>query len=100
MGIRFPAARSEGLWGKWGSIRCLRMFVAADYSPSGHQGRIFRRNPPLEHGSHRRTGLDPEPIIDGTPQFLFASQVAFRRLNRNVPQEELDLIEFAAGQMT
>ena len=52
------------------------------------------------NASHRRTGLDPEPIVDGTPQLLLASQVAFRGLNRNVPQEELNLIEFAAGPMT
>jgi hypothetical protein len=53
-----------------------------------------------ENGSRRRTGLDPEPIVDGTSQLLLASQVAFSRLNRNVPEEELNLIEFAAGQMT
>jgi hypothetical protein len=33
-------------------------------------------DPPWKNGSHRRTGLDPEPIVDGTPQLLFASQVA------------------------
>jgi hypothetical protein len=66
----------------------------------GRQGRIFQPIRPWKNGSHRRTGLDPEPIVDGTLQLLFASQVAFRRLNRNVPQEELNLIEFATGQMT
>jgi len=64
------------------------------------RGADLSADPPLENGSCRRTGLDPEPIVDGIPQLLFASQVAFRRLNRNVPEEELNLIEFASGQMT
>ena len=67
---------------------------------SSREGRIFRRIRPWRNDLHRRTGLDPEPIVDGTPQLLFTSQVAFRGLNRNVPKKELNLIEFAAGQMT
>src|SRR5207247_10853160 len=44
--------------------------------------------------------LAPEPIVDGTPQLLPASEIALGRLDRDVAQEELDLVEFAAGQMT
>jgi hypothetical protein len=33
------------------------------------------------------------------PELLFASEVALGRLNRDVPAEELDLIQFAAGKV-
>jgi hypothetical protein len=48
------------------------------------KGESFDESAP-GNGSHRRTGLDPEPIVDGTPQLLFATEVAFCGLNRNVP---------------
>jgi hypothetical protein len=31
-------------------------------------------------------------VIDGSVQSLFASQVPFGRLNRHVPEQELDLV--------
>jgi hypothetical protein len=37
--------------------------------------------------------------VHGATQFLLAPEVPFRRLNRHVSQEELDLIQFAAGEV-
>ena len=50
------------------------------------------------HGS-RPLGLDPEPVVHGMPQLLLAAQVALGRLDGHVPEKELDLVEFAAGQV-
>ena len=44
-------------------------------------------------------GFDSDFVVDGALQPLFATQVSFRGLNRNVPEQELDLIQFTARQM-
>lgn len=36
-------------------------------------------------------------VVHGVPELLLAPEVALGRLNRNVPEEELDLVKFAAG---
>lgn len=46
----------------------------------------------------RRIGLDAEPV-HGVSKLLFAPKVALSRLDRDVPEEELDLVQFAAGQV-
>jgi hypothetical protein len=46
---------------------------------------------PLRFNSHL--------VVDGTLKPLFATQVSFRGLVRNVREEELDLIQFAARKM-
>ena len=43
--------------------------------------------------------LDPNSIIDGVANPLFAAKVALRRLNRNVPQKELDLLQLTSRRM-
>src|SRR5262249_2697215 len=40
--------------------------------------------------------LDAKPVVHGDPELLFASEVALRGLDGDVPEEELDLIQFAA----
>ena len=49
-------------------------------------------------GSQLKRGirLDSETVVDRASQSLFASKVALRRLDRDVPQEESNLIQFAA----
>src|SRR5262245_49187964 len=49
--------------------------------------------------SSRGIRLNSEPIVDGTTQPLLASEIALRRLDREVSEEKLDLVEFPAGQM-
>ena len=44
-------------------------------------------------------GLDAQAVVHGTPEFLFAPKVPLRRLNGHVPEEERDLIQFAARQV-
>jgi hypothetical protein len=44
--------------------------------------------------------LDSETVVDRASQSLFASKGTLRRLDRDVPQEESNLIQFAASQVT
>jgi hypothetical protein len=43
--------------------------------------------------------LDANPIVDRGSQALSATEIDFRCLNRDVPEEKLDLFEFTPGQM-
>jgi hypothetical protein len=43
--------------------------------------------------------LDPEFVIYSDSQFLFTAQVPLSCLYRNVPEQKLNLIQFAAGEM-
>lgn len=46
------------------------------------------------------TWFQPDSIIDGVAESLFAAQVAFRRLYGNVSQQKLNLLQFPASLMT
>ena len=46
------------------------------------------------------SGLDSEFVIHRKPQFLFAAKAPLNCLYRNMPEQELNLIQFAAGEMT
>ena len=39
-------------------------------------------------------GLNPDPVVDGGANPLLAAEVSFRGLNRDMPKEELDLLQF------
>jgi hypothetical protein len=43
--------------------------------------------------------LEAKPVIDRVLQLLFAAEVSFRGLDRDVPEQELDLIQFSASKM-
>ena len=43
--------------------------------------------------------LNSELVVNGATQPLLAAEVSFGRLNRNVPEQELNLVEFSAGKM-
>ena len=45
-------------------------------------------------------GFDADPIVDGGTNALHAAQVSLGRLNGDVPEEELNLLQFAARGMT
>jgi len=47
----------------------------------------------------RRVWLQANSIIDSIAKPLFAAQVAFRSLDRNVAQQKLDLLQFAIRLM-
>ena len=40
-----------------------------------------------------------EFVVNGATQPLLAAQIPFGRLNRDVPEQELNLVEFAAGEV-
>lgn len=43
--------------------------------------------------------LDAQPIVHGVPELLLAAKVALGRLDGDVPEQELDLVQFATGQV-
>jgi hypothetical protein len=45
---------------------------------------------------HSSARFDPNSIIDRRTNPLFAAEVAFRRLNGDMPQKELDLLQFSS----
>jgi hypothetical protein len=48
----------------------------------------------------RRTiRFNTHSIVDGKAQFLFAAEVAFRRLDRGMPKQKLDLIQLSTCKM-
>ena len=49
--------------------------------------------------SRSRARPDPDFIIYGFSEALLTTQVFLRRLHRNMPQQELNLFQFASGSM-
>ena len=47
----------------------------------------------------RSRRLDANLIVDRSPDALFAAEIALGSLYRNVPQQELDLLQFATGRV-
>ena len=41
----------------------------------------------------------PHSVVDGKAQFLLAAEVPFRRLDRDVSKQKLDLVQLATGKM-
>src|SRR5262249_34429120 len=52
------------------------------------------------HDSRDLIGFDSKFVVHSSAQLLFTSQVPLCRLNRNVPEKELNLIQLAASEMT
>ena len=50
-------------------------------------------------GQRTILGLNADAVIDGAPDPLLAAQVSLRRLNRDVAQQKLDLLQFASGRV-
>ena len=55
--------------------------------------------PRQECPSCRTFRLDAQRIVDGDSELLFAPEIPLRRLDGHVPEQELNLLQFAAGQM-
>src|SRR5215472_1432384 len=45
------------------------------------------------------SGLQADAVVHGAPKPLLAPQVPLRRFHRNVPQQKLNLLPFAAGRV-
>jgi hypothetical protein len=50
---------------------------------------------PLSFALRPRLRLNSEPVVDGAPKLLLASEVTLPGLDRHVPEEELNLVPFA-----
>ena len=46
-----------------------------------------------------RIGFDSQSVAPGNPELLLASEVALRRLDGDVAEQELHRVEFAAREM-
>jgi len=83
-------------------IQSAIVAVDVGFSPAKRPGRR-PRSIPHQGLKSRRTGaplrLNPDLVIDGILESLLTAQVPLGRLHRNMPQEELDLLQFAAGGM-
>jgi hypothetical protein len=44
-------------------------------------------------------GFNSQSVVHGNPELLLASEVALRRLDGDVAEQELDLIQLPARQM-
>ena len=42
--------------------------------------------------------FDADVVVDGDAQFLFAAEVPLGRLHADMPEEQLDLLQFASSQ--
>ena len=90
---RNAAPGSRGTDGWSGRGRRRRAGVARDRSCAVAQGGL--EDPPCRPPRSSGIRFDSQSVVYGGPEFLFASQVALRRLNRYVPQEKLDLVQFS-----
>jgi hypothetical protein len=66
--------------------------IGNDPSPRTDPGSAL---PTIESSGIR---LDAQAVVHRAPKLLLAPEVALGRLNRDVPEEELDLVQFAAGE--
>ena len=48
----------------------------------------------------RSSVLDAKLVVNRVTQLLFATQITLGSLNRSVPKQELDLLQFAARDVT
>jgi len=55
---------------------------------------------PREVPVHLFGRLDADTIVHSITDSLFAAKISLRRLDRNVPEQKLDLFEFSAGHVT
>jgi hypothetical protein len=56
-------------------------------------------HPPWRWSGSRGIGFDSQSVVHGSPELLLASEVALCRLNRDVPEQELNLVQFATREM-
>jgi len=57
------------------------------------------KDPPWWRSWSSGIRFDAQSVVHGDSELLLASQVTLSRLDRDVAEQELDLIQFAAGKM-
>jgi hypothetical protein len=70
---------------------------APDYLRKVAQGGL--NHPPWRCARSSGIRFDSQAVVHGHPELLLASEVALRRLDGDMAQEELDLVKFATRQM-
>jgi hypothetical protein len=78
-----------------GILKRLALPVPVDINPLRSTKRLGSPHLVLHHSSVFKA----QPVVHRMTQFLFAPQVTFSGLNRSVSEQELDLLQFAAGQV-
>jgi hypothetical protein len=80
-------------------LRVTRLPVGRRASGFVQVAKGGRDRPSALDGPGSRSGIrfDAEPIVHGTSELLFTSEVPLRGLDGDVAQEKLDLLEFATG---
>src|SRR6202041_789654 len=83
------------------SARTISSILSLSYSMVTFPVRSYTRRLRCEtalpgRAGSARSGLNPNPIIDRRPDSLSRSQVLLRSLNRDMSEQKLDLIQFAA----
>ena len=86
-------------WHRLGSCRAIRIMTGGipetTFLLISRAGTIYAPLPRSECVA----GFDPELVIYSDSQFLFTTKVPLSCLYRNVPEQKLNLIQFAAGKM-
>src|SRR6266498_2692924 len=80
------------------SRKCWRSTLGRVTKVSISQELSHLPTSPLQ--SSVRLRLDAHPVIDSLAELLLASEVALGGLDRDVPKQKLNLIQFAAGKVT
>lgn len=110
--------KTSGNWSNWHDLTLGRRDIATSHIESfwsailkstGHSkfrpiregGSSISAIRPAARDSRRprRVRFQPNPIIHFIKEALFATQVPLRRLHRDVPQKELNLLQFSTGLM-
>lgn len=77
------------------------MALARKQTGSSNSAKLITISRPADTfracSSRGRVPLQTDVIIHGVPEPLFASEVPFGRLHRNVAEQELDLFQFTTS---
>src|SRR4051794_21281944 len=57
------------------------------------------KHPPWRWSVSSSVGFDSQSVVDGNSALLLASEVALGRLDGDVAEQNLDLVQFAAREM-
>src|SRR5579859_7072961 len=80
-----------------GAVRYARPIPKCGHSQHGHAEPGWRRLVGKSDFGASVRRLNTDLVIHSTLNPLFATEISFRCLNRNVTEQKLDLLQFASG---